>query len=106
MTSQEKDLFTKMLYNREVVIAQDFTEIGKVKKEVAHAQKIQTIEHKAWQVPDFQIPKTFSSMVIDMLQKRLKMGAIKPCHGPFQNPLYLVKKSTSGKYWLVSCSRT
>ena len=86
MTSQEKDLLTEMLYNREAVLAWDFTEMGKVKKEVAPAQKIQTIEHKAWQVSGFQIPKALSSTVIDMLQERLKMGVIEPCHSPYRNP--------------------
>ena len=102
MTSQEKDLLTEMLYNREAVLAWDCTEMEKVKKEVAPPQKIQTIEHKAWQVLGFQIPKALSSMVIDILQERLKMGVIEPSHGAYQNPWYLVKKSTSGKYRLVN----
>lgn len=37
-----------------------------------------------------------------MLQKRLKMGVIKPYHSFYQNLYYLVKKSISGKYWLVN----
>ena len=37
MTSQKKDLFIEMLYNQEPVLVWDFTEIGKVKKEVAFA---------------------------------------------------------------------
>ena len=69
----------------------------KVRKEVAPAQKIRTIEHKAWQVPGFQIPKALTSNVIDMLQERLKMGVIEPFHGSYRNPWYLVKKSTPGK---------
>ena len=48
--------------------------MGKVKKEVAPAQKIQTIKHKAWQVPGFQIPKTLSFMIIDIFQEMLKIG--------------------------------
>ncbi len=76
--------------------------MGNVKKEVAPAQKIQTIEHKAWQVPGFQIPKALTSTVIDMLQERLKMGVIEHYHGPYRNPWYLVKKSTPGKYRLVN----
>ena len=65
-------------------------------------QKIRIIEHKAWQIPSFQIPKALSSTVIDILQERLKMGVIEPSHGPYQNPWYLVKKSTPGKYRLVN----
>lgn len=91
-----------MLFNQEAVLAWDFTEMGKVKKEVAPTQKIRNIEHKAWQVPGFQIPKALSSIVIDMLQERLKMEVIEPCHGPCRHLWYLVKKSTPGKYRLVN----
>ena len=37
-----------------------------------------------------------------MLQEKLKMGVIEPCHGPYRNPWYLVKKTTPGKYRLVN----
>lgn len=40
MTAQEKEVLTKMLYNREAVLAWDFTEMGKVNREVAPPQKI------------------------------------------------------------------
>ena len=39
----------------------------KVKREVAPPQKIRIVDHKAWQVPGFQIPKALTSTVIDML---------------------------------------
>lgn len=42
-----------MLYNREAVLAWDFTEIEKFKREVAFPQKIRTVEYKTWQVPGF-----------------------------------------------------
>ena len=102
MTSQEKDLLTEMLYNREAVLVWDFTKIGKIKTEVAPAQKIRIIEYQAWQFPGFQISKALSFTVIDMLQERLKMGVIKPCHGLYQNPWYLVKKNTPGKNRLIN----
>ena len=76
--------------------------MGKVKKEVAPAQKIRTIELKAWQVPGFHIPKALTLTVIDILQGRLRIGVIEPCHGPYQNPWDLFKKRTPGKYWLVN----
>ncbi len=47
MTAQEKEVLTKMLYNREAVLAWDCTEMGKVKRKVAPPQKIRTINHKA-----------------------------------------------------------
>ncbi len=76
--------------------------MGKVTKEVAPAQNIRTIEHKVWQVLGFQIPKALTLTVIDILQERLKMGVIKPCHGLPRNPWYLIKKSAPGKYRLVN----
>ena len=39
MISQEKDLLTEMLYNLKAVLVWDFTEMEKVKKKVAPAQK-------------------------------------------------------------------
>ena len=68
MTAQEKEVLTKKLYNREAVLAWNFTEMGKVKREVAPQQKIRTINHKASHFSEFQIPQAFTSTVIDMLQ--------------------------------------
>ena len=76
--------------------------MGKVKREVAPPQKIWTVEYKAQQVSEFQIPKAFISTVIDMLQESLKMGIIELCYGPYQNPGYLIKKTTPGKYRMVN----
>lgn len=38
--AKKKDVFTKMLYNWEVVLAWDFSKIEKVKKKVALLQKV------------------------------------------------------------------
>lgn len=40
MTFEEKKVFTKMLYNREAVLAWDFLEMDKVKKKMASPEKI------------------------------------------------------------------
>lgn len=37
-----------------------------------------------------------------MLQEKLTMGIIEPCHYPHQNLLYLIKKSTLQKNRLVN----
>ncbi len=37
-----------------------------------------------------------------MLQEKLKMEAIEPCHGSYQNLWYLVKNGTEKKYQLVN----
>lgn len=67
MTAQEKEVFTKIFYNREAILAWNFTEMRKVKREVASLQKIRIVDHKAWQVPGFQISKTLIFIVIDLL---------------------------------------
>ena len=72
MTFQENELLTEILYNREAVLAGDFTEMGKIKKKMAPVQEIQTIEYKAQQVPNYQITKALSSTIIDMLQRDLR----------------------------------
>ena len=64
--------------------------IRELTEEVAPPQKIRTVDHKAWQVPGFQIPKTLISTVMDMLQERLKMRGIESCHGLYRSPWYLV----------------
>ncbi len=69
ITEQEKDLFLMMLFNREVALAWDFSHLGKVKPEVAPPQKIETIEHKAWQSPGFVYLKALSLIIIRMLKE-------------------------------------
>ena len=53
-----------MLYNQEKAIAFDFSHIGKVRSDVALPQIIKTVEHKAWQVPGFLIPKALHLVVV------------------------------------------
>jgi hypothetical protein len=52
-------------------MAFDFSEIGKVKPNVAPPQVIKTVGHKAWQVPGFPIPKALRPIVVGMLHERL-----------------------------------
>lgn len=37
-----------MLHNKEALLAWDFTEISKVKAQVAPLQEIQTVKYKVW----------------------------------------------------------
>jgi hypothetical protein len=92
-----------MLYNREKALAFDFSHIGKVKPDVAPPQVIKTIEHKAWQVPGFPIPRALTPVVTGMLRERIKNGVLEYCEGPYRNPWFLVKKK-SGKYRLVNAA--
>lgn len=53
MTEQKKEVLMEILYNKEVILAWDFTKMRKVKKKVASPQKIQIVDYKTWQVPRF-----------------------------------------------------
>jgi len=83
---RERELFLEMLYNREKAIAFDFSHIRKVRPEVAPPQVIKTVEHKAWQVPGFPIPRALQPIAIEMLRERLKNGVLEYCDGPYRNP--------------------
>jgi len=100
---RERKLFTEMCYNREKAFAFDFTEIGRVRTDVAPPQIIKTVEHKAWQVPGFPIPKALIPTVVTMLRKRLGSGVLEYCEGPYRNPWFLVKKK-SGDYRLINAA--
>ena len=100
---KERELFLEVLYNREKALAFDFTDIGKVKPDVAPPQIIKTVEHKAWQVPGFPIPKALHLVVVGMLRERLQNGVLEYCDGPYRNPWFLVRKK-NGKYRLVNAA--
>ena len=103
LTVQEKDLLLEMLFNREAAMAWDFSEMGKVKDIVSPPQQIRTIPHDAWQAPGFPVPKALHQVVIDMLKDRIKHGILEPCHGPYRNPWFLVKKK-SNKYRMINAA--
>src|SRR5204863_2671299 len=104
LTSKERAMFLEMLYNREKALAFDFSHCGKIRSEVAPPEVIKTVEHKAWQVPGFPVPKALVPIVVKMLQERLKNGILEYCDGPYRNPWFLVKKKEKGKYRLVNAA--
>lgn len=57
MTEQEKEIFTEMLYNRKAILTWNFIKMRKVKRKIIFPQKIRRVNHKTWQVLEFQIPK-------------------------------------------------
>jgi hypothetical protein len=100
---REKDLLMQVLYDREAVLSWDFSEIGKIRSAVAAPQQIRTVPHTAWQAPGFPIPRALTETVVEMLKDRLSSGLLEPCHGPYRNPWFLVKKK-SGKYRMVNAA--
>ena len=97
-------MLLEVLYNQERALAFDFSYCGKVRPNVAPPQVIKTIEHKAWQVPGFPLPKALVPTVVEMLQERLKNGVLKYCDGPYWNPWFLVKKKEKNKYRLINAA--
>ena len=93
-----------MLYNREKALAFDFSHCGKVRPEVAPPQVIKTVEHKAWQVPGFPVPKALVPVVVEMLRERLQSGRLEYCDGPYRNPWFLTRKKEKGKYRLINAA--
>ena len=101
MMPEEKELLREVLFKREGVLAWSWEEMGKVHPEVYDPQKIRTVKHDAWQYPGFQIPRILDEEVIAILKDRMKKGTLEPCHGPYRNPWFLVKKKQPGKYRMV-----
>ena len=100
---RERELLIALLYNREKALAFDFSHCGTVRPEVAPPQEIRTVEHDAWQVKNFPVPKALVGTVVDMLRERLSTGVLEYCYGPYRNPWFLVKKS-GGRYRLINAA--
>lgn len=75
---RERELFEEMLYCREVAIIWEFSEMGKVSRDISPPVKINTIPHNAWQAPSFMIPRALNEIVTKMLQERLDRGVLEP----------------------------
>lgn len=48
-------------------------------KDVSPPQKIQTVEHKAWQALSFKIPRAVEGKIIKKVRERLANGVYKHC---------------------------
>ncbi len=97
LLGNERRLLVEMLYNREKAIAFDFSHCTRIAEDVAPPQKIRTIPHQTWQSPGFPVPRKLVPEVIRMLQERCDAGTLEPCHGPYRNSWFLVRKK-SGAY--------
>ena len=68
---REREIFEAMLFNQEEALAWEFSEMGRVSRDVTPPLKIKTVPHEAWQVPSFPVPKALRGEVIKMLRERL-----------------------------------
>lgn len=99
----ERELMLEVLYHREPALSWTFGELGNICHEVAPPQQIRVIDHKAWQVPGFPVPRRLAGEVAEMLQDRLNAGKLEYAHSPYRNPWFLVKKK-SGKHRMVNAA--
>ena len=70
---------------------------------MAPPQVIKTVEHKAWQVPGFPIPRAVRPVAVKMLRERVKNEVLEYCDGPYRNPWFLVRKK-SGEFRLINAA--
>jgi hypothetical protein len=82
----EKNLLTEILYNRKTALAWDFTYCKRIRPKVTLPQKIKTIPHEAWQMPNLPIPRALKEKIIKMLNDRIKKNILKRSEGPYRNP--------------------
>ena len=104
LLSSERDLLIEVLFNREGALAWEFSEMGRIKEEVAPPQVIRTIPHEAWQAKNFHTPKALEKKVIELVLDRVRKGVLEGCHGPYRNPFFLVAKKKPGDYRLVNAA--
>ena len=71
LSSNEKRVFLKMIFNRETTIAFIFLELGRINEDVCPLYQIRTILHKAQQIKSFSIAKLAKEEYINMLYERL-----------------------------------
>lgn len=100
---RERELLVQLLIQREGALSWDWTEIGSVHSDVAPPQRILTIEHDAWQAAPFNYPKSLQGEVRKMVKERFDRGTLEPCHGPYRNPWFLVKKKSGGHRMINAC---
>ena len=95
-----------MLYNREVVLAFDFTYLGRVKKEVVPLQKIRIVLYKLQQYLGFRLYLVIRKVIKGILQNRLKVDILEVSYSTYQNLYFLVQKKilleVLKKYYLIN----
>jgi hypothetical protein len=79
LTEQEKELFFACLLRREMVLAWNMSEIGRIRREVTPPLKIDTVDYGLWQAPGFPVPKALKQVINDMLRERLRSGVLELC---------------------------
>ena len=86
------------MLNHESVIAFDWTECGRIHKDVTPPIVIKTVPYKAWQERNFLCPKALFLIVAQMLINRLNRGVLEKSNSLYKNPWFLVAKKATKAY--------
>ena len=100
LSNEERRLMIQMLLNREAVIAFGYEHIRRINHDICPPVVIQTIPHKAWQLPTFQVPRALAPEIDKIFLEQQKAGILEESNGPYRNPWFSVQKK-SGKPRIV-----
>lgn len=101
MTDIEKELFQRIMMNREAALAWDFEDIGSIHPDIFPPQEIRTIPHGAWQARSIPVPKSLREEVDKILKEKIENGLLERSHSAYRNPWFLVAKKNK-KYRLIN----
>jgi hypothetical protein len=102
LLEREKELFLKMLFNRETTFFWNFIEKDAIRVEISSFIKIRIVSHEAWQVLEFQVFKTLIKTIAEMIKNRIKNDVLKFCYEFYRNLWFVVKKKKKEKYRLIN----
>ena len=67
-------------------------EIGCVDPKVVAPMVIFTVPHMPWNLHPIPVPKAHISKLIDLLNKKIRMGILEPSSAPYSNRWFIVPK--------------
>jgi hypothetical protein len=101
LSNQERLLAEELLFRREDAFSWEFSEIGRVRPEVAPPQEIRTVPHEPWNSNPFGCPRALIPVATKMFQERFHVGTIEPSHASYRNPWFLVEKKQKKTFRLI-----
>ena len=94
-------MLIEVFYYREVVIIQDFLELGRISNKVIPLATINIIPYQVQQVKQFSILRKLQDTIINIVQKRINRGVLKLYKSQYQNLYFLVAKKDNS-YRLIN----
>ncbi len=102
LLKRKKELFLKMLFNREIALFWDFIEKDSVRFEISSFMKIRIVFYEIWQIFEFRIFKALIEIFAKMMKNRIKNDVLEFCYEFYRNSWFLVKKKEKRKYRLIN----